>query len=461
MSLRVLSFVNHVPPSADIQPAIDQAFAWGVDAVVAQGNGMDFGPYWLGSGQQFPVSNFVENIRPYVLACRRHAVPFVLSTGIAGADAQLEECVGGLDRLLEEVGLEADVAVLSGEIDRGWLRKRIEAGSTVRRLVAHAPLPDPLTVEAVDASEHIVGQMGPEPIMAALDAGVDGVLTGRALDVGLFMAVALRAGVSRAVAAHLGKILECGGLALTPGDAGVPIWAEVADDVIEVRSPDPHSTCRAQSIAAHSFYERRDPYREENPGGDLDLRDARYEQVDDRRVRVRGAAWHDRPYTVKLEGAASLGHRAINVAAIRDPRYLGELDGVLTRISQEIRDQPRFAHLREGVDYHLTFSTYGTGVLPGPPLSAGPEEVGVVIDVVARDRETAREICYYAYIGTWIKPYPGRKTSAGNNAQRFTPPIIEGGEVYRWSVWHLLPLDDPLEPFAVRRMRLPGGKVVA
>ena len=76
MKVRILSFLNHVPATSDPTPMIERAAEWGIDYIVSQGTGKDFGPHFLGSGEQFPVSNFVENIRPYLLAAHRMHVPF-------------------------------------------------------------------------------------------------------------------------------------------------------------------------------------------------------------------------------------------------------------------------------------------------------------------------------------------------------------------------------------------------
>lgn len=458
MKLRVLSFLNHVPATKDPTPMIERAAEWGIDYIVSQGTGKDFGPQFLGSGTQFPVSNFVENIRPYITAAHRLQVPFIMSVGIAGARTQLHECLEGFNRMCVEEGLEFNVAVINGDIDPGYLRKRIEEGTEVRSMDSHPDLPPLLRVEDVDVTPNIVAQMGPEPIMAALDEGVDGVITGRALDVGLFMAPAIRAGASKATAAYFGKLLECCGVALWPGDPGMAIYGEIHDDdSIVIRCPSDDGECRVRNLAAHSFYERPNPFREENPGGYLDLEEATYEQLDKMSVRVQGAKWGDTPYTVKLEGAASMGYRAINVAGIRDPRYVACIEEVVERIKEEARHAERFKHLVEGKDYWLTITLYGRDAVLGDaePHRGEEHEVGAVIDVVAPTQELARDICYFAYISLWIRPYPGRKTTAGNNAQRFTVPIIPVDQHFRWSMWHLLPLDDPCEPFERRTLQFP------
>jgi len=47
VTVRILGFVNHIAPAADIEESIARAFEWGVDVIVAQGTGSDWGPYWL------------------------------------------------------------------------------------------------------------------------------------------------------------------------------------------------------------------------------------------------------------------------------------------------------------------------------------------------------------------------------------------------------------------------------
>jgi hypothetical protein len=61
--------------------------------------------------------------------------------------------------------------------------------------------------------------------------------------------------------------------------------------------------CTPLSIAAHSLYENGDPYLHTECSGILDLTECTYEQVDDISVRVRGSAFREKPFTVKLEGA--------------------------------------------------------------------------------------------------------------------------------------------------------------
>ena len=340
-TVRMLGFVNHIPPAPDIEESIARALDWGVDVIVAQGTGSDWGPYWLGSGGQVQ-ANVAQNVRPYVQAAIRHQIPFVFSFGIAGADVHLDRCLADFDRLCAAEGWDLDVAVIRSELSRDYLRERIADGAAVRPATADAGLAPELTRRDVDEAERIVALIGPEPVMAALRRGAAGVITGRALDIGLFMAYPMLRGLPTAVAAHAGKLLECGGLALEPGDSGRCIWAQLDSAGLEVRSPHPGYRASVRSLVSHTFYERSHPSLEENPGGCLDVTDATYTETE-LGVRCTGARWIERPYTVLLEGARREGFRAISMLAVREPALLRQVRGWADAAEQALRSSPRFA----------------------------------------------------------------------------------------------------------------------
>lgn len=457
--VRILGFVNHIAPSADIEAQIEQAFAWGVDVVVAQGTGSDWGPYWLGSGQQV-AANQAANVEPYVRAALAHGVPFVFSLGIAGADVHLEECLRGFDALCARNGWAPRIGVLSGEVSRDYLAGRIAGGAVVEPASAgsgHARLTEADVHEAV----RIVALVGPEPVMALLEQSVDGVLTGRALDIGLFMALPMLRGLPTAVAAAAGKLLECGGLALEPGDSGRAIWAQLDETGVEVRSCSPDARATVRSIVSHTFYERGHPTREENPGGVLDLSAATYRETE-LGVRCEGAAWHPAPYTVLLEGARREGFRAVSLLAVREPALLAQARSWARSAEEQVCRAARFAPEVAAGRLRIHTRIMGLDAVLGelePHDGVTGHEAGVLIDVVAATEELAREACYYAFIRMFIGPYPGRKTTAGNAAAPIMPVVVPVSEVFRFSIYHLLPLDDPLGPFAATVTTFPrqGG----
>jgi hypothetical protein len=301
----------------------------------------------------------------------------------------------------------------------------------------------------VDGAERIVALIGPEPVMAALGHGVHGVVTGRALDIGLFMAVPMTRGIPTAVAAHAGKLLECGGLALEPGDSGQCIWAELDGTGFEVRSPNPRYRATVRGLVSHTFYERSHPTLEENPGGTLDLGAATYAETE-HGVRCEGARWIEAPYTVLLEGARRTGFRAISLLAVREPRLLDQIRDWSDRAERDLRAAPRFADALASGRLTVATRIFGLDGVLGklePNKTVTGHEAAVVFDCVAADRRLAEEAAYFGFIRLFIGPYPGRQTTAGNAAAPFMPVVIPVSDVYEFSIYHLLPLADPVRPF--------------
>jgi hypothetical protein len=71
-------------------------------------------------------------------------------------------------------------------------------------------------------------------------------------------------------------------------------------DHFDVEPLDSALRCTPQSIASHSLYENADPYRHVESNGTIDLSQAQYAALDDRRVRVRGSQFIPaETYTVK------------------------------------------------------------------------------------------------------------------------------------------------------------------
>lgn len=448
--VRLLGFVNHIAPSADVEEAIARAFEWGVDAIVAQGTGSDWGPYWLGSGEQV-AANQAANVEPYVRAALEHGVPFVFSFGIAGGDVHLESCLRKFDEMCERNGWRPQVGVIRSELSREDLRAAVEQGPPVVPCAAGAGLSDPLTVEDVDAVERVVALIGPEPVMAGLSQGLDGVITGRALDIGLFMALPMLRGIPTAIAAHAGKMLECGGLALEPGDSGRCIWASLDADGFTVRSPHEGAAPTVRSLVSHTFYERSHPTLEENPGGTLDLSEATYTEADGG-IRCEGAQWHEAPYTLLLEGARREGFRAVSLLGVREPALLEQARSWTDAAEQATLTAPRFAAAVAEGRLKLHTRIFGLDAVLGdlePHRAVTGHEAGVLVDVVADTAELAQEAAYYAFIRLFIGPYPGRKTTAGNAAAPLMPVVVPVSDVYSFSIYHLLPVADPVAAFPV------------
>ena len=82
-------------------------------------------------------------------------------------------------------------------------------------------------------------------------------------------------------------------------------------------------------MAAHSLYEKSDPYVLPGPGGTLDLHETKFEQLSDNQVKVSGTKFiATEDYFVKLEGVRLKGYRTISPAATHDPVMISQMNGM-------------------------------------------------------------------------------------------------------------------------------------
>ena len=130
--VRILGFVNHIPAGDGVEDAIARALEWGVDYIVAQGTGSDWGPYWLGSGEALAV-DVGNNVRPYLRAAVEHGIPFLFSVGLAGAEVHLERSLKAIDALCAEEGWQLRVGVVNTEIAPERLAALTDDGREIRR----------------------------------------------------------------------------------------------------------------------------------------------------------------------------------------------------------------------------------------------------------------------------------------------------------------------------------------
>ena len=420
----------------------------GVDAVVADSGSTDPGPYLLGLGASLvPRDAYLRDLSLMVRACAERKVKvFVSSAGGPGINRHVDEMVDMVGEIAAGLGARFKVATIAAEVDRRLLRQRLESG----RVTECGPS-GPLTPEAVDASTHIVAQMGAEPFARVLDEqpDVDIVISGRSYDPAPYAGICSRRGIDPGVYWHMGKIVECGANCAEP--KGRVILATVRRDSFDLEPMNPAERCTPASVAAHTLYEKSRPDLLPGPGGVLDLAGSRYEALDDRRVRVSGSVFHPSPqYKVKLEGASIVGHRTIFIGGIRDPVLIGQLDSFLAGVRK--RTEAAHPALASG-KAKLHFHVYGRDAVMGPlePLRhLVPHEVGILGEVTAATQDEATAICSTARIAVLHMPYPGQLATSGNFALPLSPMENPIGPVCAFSVYHLMELDRPDEIFPIR-----------
>lgn len=415
----------------------------------------DPGPYYLGAGVSFTDRGAVKRDLTIMLtAAVEHQIPVVIGTaGGSGADSHLNWCEGIILEIAKENNLHFAMAKIHAEIPHEKVLDALKAG----KVLPLEPAPE-LTEDMVHQTGAIVGQMGIEPIIKALDQGAQVVLAGRCYDPAVFAAPAVRAGYDQGLAVHMGKILECASIAATPGSGSDCMFGYLGEDYFRLEPLSPIRKCTTLSVAAHTLYEKTNPYILPGPGGHLDLTGASFTQDTDRIAKVKGSKFIPSPaYTIKLEGARRIGFRTVSIAGARDPVMIEKIDEVIEGVKARVRDN----FSQAGFDYQLLFKVYGRdGVMGGlePQRYCEGHELGIVIEAVADTQEKADTICAAARSTMLHYGYEGRRATAGNLAFPYSPSDFHAGEVYVFSIYHIIQVDDPCELFPIEMKRVEGGQ---
>jgi Acyclic terpene utilisation family protein AtuA len=426
---------------------VARGIALGADVIAVDGGSTDSGPYYLGAGRPKTTAAAVaRDLRELLAAAAEAGIPLIVgSCGTSGTDAGVDWVGGIVDEILTDLHLDLPVARIYSEQTSDTVLTYLREG----RVSALAPLGDLDAAVAADCT-HIVAMMGHEPIVEALRAGARVVLAGRATDTAVAAAFPLMKGMPPGPTWHASKIVECGGQCTTdPRSGGVLATIDAGGFTIE---PLDHDTrCTTVSVAAHMLYETADPWRMREPGGSLDVTEATYRALDERRVRVEGSLFHpaEQP-TIKLEGARISGYETMSFSAIRDPHILGRIDEWGALLEQVLRSRVRQTLGLAPDDYAFDLRLYGhNGVLGAlEPAVGPPREVGAMLVVRAGDQATATAVAKVANPLMLHLPLPGM-TYLPTFAFAGSPAEVERGAAYEFVLNHVVAVDDERSPFHI------------
>ncbi len=448
--LTPLGMLGYGVPAEHFWRGIDS----GVDAMIVDSGSTDPGPYLLGLGQTIvPRDAYIRDVSLMLKAAAERKIPLIItSAGGAGTDAQVDEMIGVIREISAAHGWRFKIAAIYSNIDRAMIKSRLSEG-----LVTECGPSGVLEPAAIDEAVNIVAQMGAEPFAKVLAErpDVDIIVSGRSYDpaphAGFCMSRDLD--IDPGVYWHMGKIVECGAACAEP--KGRVIKATIRKDSFDLEPMNPAERCTPLSVAAHTLYEKGRPDMLPGPGGALHLDGARYEALDERRVRISGGRFvPTNKYAVKLEGAAIVGYRTIFIGGIRDPILIGQLDSFLEAVRK--RTNGIFPELASGAA-SMTFHVYGRNAVMGemePLKHVVPHEVGLMGEVTAPSQALADAICSSARIAVLHSPYPGQMATAGNFAIPLNPPETPTGPVCRFTVYHLMEIDQPADLFPIRYMEI-------
>ncbi|WP_052954973.1 acyclic terpene utilization AtuA family protein [Microvirga vignae] len=411
------------------------------------GGSTDPGPYYLGSGKTLN-SRFAmkRDIALMLRGALAHRIPLVIgSCGGAGGAPHLATVVEIVRELAREEGHHFKMAVIQSELQKDTVLRFFEGGNM--RPLRNAP---DITAESIARATRVVGMMGPEPYMRALDNGAQVILGGRTSDPAPWAGAAIRAGLPPAPSWYAGKMLECGATPSLPKGHDCLI-VTVRDDSVEAEPLNPIRRCTPLSVANHSLHENSSPCVHVEPGGILDTTDCVFEAVNDRAVRISGMSWRSMPYTVKLEGTELVGFRAMTICGTRDPMLIGRFDEFLDSVRKAVDEKVGGFGLTPD-KYRLVFRVYGKSGVMGemePVKSINSHELGILVEALADTQEIANAVLAFARVSLLHTDFPGRLCREGNMAFPFSPSDVEMEPLYRFNIFHTVTPKDPCELFPI------------
>ena len=413
------------------EEALNIAFSEKVDYLGVDAGSTDPGPYYLGSGKSFTdrgaVKRDLELALPKALA---HKAPFIIGTaGGAGSERHVKWLKEIILQIAAEKNLQFKLGTVFSDVSKEYVLEKLHAGK-----ILNMSDEMPLSAENVEESTAIVSQIGIAPILSLLEQKVDVILCGRACDTAIYAAPCIFNGYDPGLAFHMAKIMECGAMCSEPVAAADVMQAYMYDDHFELRPANPMRKCTVDRVAAHTLYEQSNPYLIFEPDGVCDLTKSKFEQIDERTVRVTGSVFHEaEEKTLKLEGVKCSGYRTICPATIYDQETIRRFDTIAKTVLNFVKENTKNTLPENSYVIHFK-------------LSGGEENsLGVIMDIVGKTQAIADTVCALARSRMLHCDYEGRKSSAGNLAFPFSPSDIHVGAVYEFSVFHLAKVDSLLE----------------
>lgn len=418
----------------------------GAHAIASDAGSTDSGAAYLALGKaKYPREAIKRDLQILMLAqagADRHIPILVGTCGQAGGDAGLDLVRDIAVEIAREHGLSPKIALLYSEQDKAVLKAKNAAG----KIKPLPPLGD-LADETLDACDHIVAALGPEPYIAALEASADIVLGGRTTDTAVLSAYALMKGAPVAPSWHAAKVAECGVQCTVSPSMGSGVMITIVSDGFEVEPLQPNNRCDTHSVSAHMLYENANPFHLTEPGGVLDVTNASYVQLNERAVKVTGSVWIDKPYTMKLEGAGVGRYQTIMLVGIQDPVVLGQIDVFHDRLLEALYGRVKSSLGETAGDFHISLRLYGWNAMDGtrpPKGTPPPREVGMLFIATAATQEIATQIAKTCnpYFFHFPIEMTGELPSYGF---AFSPSEVERGPVYEFKLNHVVETDDGFE----------------
>jgi len=406
----------------------------------------DIGPGPLGSDTSVsPYEWQKHDLELMLIASRKQKAPMMIgSSGDTGTNSRVDMYVEMIRDLTKKHHLAPfKLVYFYSELDKAYLQKKMDQGITIEGLGGRKNL----TLEELERTERIVAMAGVHPFIKALEMGADVIIGGRSSDAAIFAAAAIYEGFPESHSYYLGKVLECASFCAEPYMAKESVIGTITQEDVRVTAMHPHQRCTIASVAGHAMYERSNPFYEYFAGGTLDMTNCKYEQYDEKTTRITGQIFvpTQGKIKVKLEGAGKVGEQYIGIVGIRDPYSIQNIDKVIDWARSQVEE--RFS----GKEYQLFYNIYGKNGVMGdlePVKEIKSHELCIIVEGIAPTKEMAEEVTLIGSRQIFYARLPEVKGTAGT-AAFVIDGVLPAPPAYRWTMNHVIPVDDPMEFFKV------------
>ncbi len=424
------------------QAALAKGLEASPDLIAIDGGSTDSGPHYLGTGTSKYSRSATKADWAELMAARATAgIPLLIGTaGTCGSDSAVDWMLDITLEIARERGEHLKIATMKSGQDSDAITEAFEAG----RLTALDAAPA-IDTDIIRDTSNIVALAGIEQIQAALDTGADIIIAGRATDTAVIAALPIARGCHKGAAWHGAKVAECGALATTNPNSGV-ILMTFDDSGFVIEPMAENAAATPYTVSAHMLYENADPFILHEPGGYLDVSEARYTALNERMARVEGSKWHDtRPYTVKLEAARHVGYQTVSMVMVRDGHYRAHVEEWVAALEASFARKAVACQLE---DVQLGIRIIGhsatLGALENAPGDCGEAGVMAIFTSPSQSRSTeAAKLLNPDLLHLPLTPHEPMPTFAFP----FSPPEMERGALYEFCLHHTLTLDDPMSAF--------------
>ena len=409
----------------------------------------DIGPGPLGGDTSVsPYEWQKHDLELMLVAARKQGVPMMIgSSGDTGTNSRVNMFVEMIKTLSQKHHLAPfKLVYFYSELDKEWIRMKMKQGRIIEGLDARKNL----TFEELDRTERIVAMAGVHPFVKALEMGADVIIGGRSSDAAIFAAAALYEGFPENHSYYIGKVLECASFCAEPYMAKETVIGTITHQDVKVTAMHPAQRCTIASVAGHAMYERSNPFFEYFAGGMLDMTHCNYEPVDEKTTRITGQKFipTQGKTKVKLEGSGKIGERYIGIVGIRDPYTILNIDKVIQWAQSQVEE--RFS----GKGYQLYYKIYGKNAIMGelePVKEIKSHELCIIVEGVAPTKEMAEEVTLIGSRQIFYARLAEGERTAGT-AAFVIDGVLPAPPAYRWTMNHVLPVDDPLELFKIHEI---------